>query len=255
MKELSSEELQWNMQAVGVASSALGEPVAAATRCEQVTTDMAAGAAGVGKFNRGMMKGMKAVGGKMMPSVGNMAKGLETGGLPNSFILAVTDRQVHALEDGQEGGKLTAGKVLKSWDREGFTAKVSPDMVNAAQGIPADRHLLVLYLPLEGEKNKYLQAAQANIAAAGSPGMPQKFAIAKDAASQGVIDAIVTAGGGANILINGVSVDQMMAQAAGNASAAADPTEQLTRLADLHERGVLNDEEFASQKAKILAGG
>jgi hypothetical protein len=136
MNELSSEELQWNMQAVGVAASALGEPVAAATRCEQVTTDMAAGAAGVGKFNRGMMKGMKAVSGKMMPSVGNMAKGLETGGLPKSFILAVTDRQVHALEDGQDGGKLTAGKVLKSWDREGFVAKVSPDMINATQGSP-----------------------------------------------------------------------------------------------------------------------
>jgi hypothetical protein len=85
--------------------------------------------------------------------------------------------------------------------------------------------------------------------------MPQKFAIAKDAASQGVIDAIVTAGGAANIMINGVSVDQMMAQAAGTAAASADPTEQLTRLADLHDRGVLSDEEFASQKAKILAGG
>jgi hypothetical protein len=253
MKELSSEELQWNMQAVGVAASALGEPVSAATRCEQVTTDMAAEAAGVGKVNRGMMKGMKAVSSKMMPSVGNMAKGLETGGLPKSFILAVTDRQIHALEDEHDGGKLTAGKVLKSWDREGFQAKISPDMANAAQGIPADRQLLVLFLPLEGDKNKYLAAASANMAAAGSAGMPQKFAIAKDAASQGVIDAIVTAGGAANIMINGVSVDQMMAQAAGNA--AADPTAQLTRLADLHDRGVLSDDEFTSQKAKILAGG
>jgi hypothetical protein len=254
MKELSSEELQWNMQAVGVAGSVLGEPVLAATRCEQVTTDMAAEAAGVGKMNRGMMRGMKAVSGKMMPSVGNMAKGLETGGLPKSFILAVTDRQVHALEDVQEGGKLAGGKVLKSWDREGFQAKVGPDMINATQGIPGDRQLLVLYLPLEGEKNKYLKAASANMAAAGAAGMPQKFAIAKDAASQAVVDAIVTTGGPANIMINGVSVDQMMAQAAGNAVAAADPTAQLTRLADLHERGVLSDEEFASQKAKILAG-
>jgi hypothetical protein len=84
--------------------------------------------------------------------------------------------------------------------------------------------------------------------------MPQKFAIAKDAASQGVIDAIVTTGGPSNIMINGVSVDQMMAQAAGQAAASADPTAQLTRLADLHERGVLSDDEFAAQKTKILGG-
>jgi hypothetical protein len=180
-----------------------------------------------------------------------MAKGLETGGLPKSFILAVTDRQVHALEDVHDGGKLAPGKVLKSWDREGFQAKISPDMANAAQGIPADRQVLVLFLPLEGDKNKYLAAAQTNMAAAGSPGMPQKFAIAKDAPSQGVIDAIVTAGGAGTVIVNGVNVTDMMAQASAGA-AAVDPTAQLTRLADLHERGVLSDEEFASQKAKIL---
>jgi hypothetical protein len=43
----------------------------------------------------------------------------------------------------------------------------------------------------------------------------------------------------------------MMAQA-GAQTAAADPAEQLTKLADLHERGALTDEEFAEQKAKIL---
>jgi hypothetical protein len=255
MDVLTSEELQWNMQAVGAAAAVLGQPVTAATRCQQVTTDMAAEAAGVGKINRGMMRGMKSVSSKMMPSVGGMAKGLETGGLPKSFILAVTDGQVHALEDGQEGGKLTAGKILKSWDREGFQAKVSPDMANAAQGIPADRQVLILYLPLEGGKNKYLAAAQTNMAAAGAAGMPQKFAIAKDAASQGVIDAIVTTGGPSGMTINGVSVDAMMAQAQAAQAAQADPTAQLTRLADLHDRGVLSDEEFASQKAKILGGG
>jgi Short C-terminal domain len=33
-----------------------------------------------------------------------------------------------------------------------------------------------------------------------------------------------------------------------------DPVEQLARLADLRDRGVLTDEEFASEKARILAG-
>jgi len=88
---------------------------------------------------------------------------------------------------------------------------------------------------------------------------PLRTALAKKLQTRNAIEAtaedvIVTAGGAGNIIINGVSVDDMMAQAAGQAAAAADPTAQLTRLADLHERGVLNDEEFASQKAKILGG-
>jgi hypothetical protein len=34
---------------------------------------------------------------------------------------------------------------------------------------------------------------------------------------------------------------------------AADPSEQLARMASLHEQGVLTDEEFAAQKRKLLA--
>jgi hypothetical protein len=36
--------------------------------------------------------------------------------------------------------------------------------------------------------------------------------------------------------------------------AAADPIEQLQKLADLKDRGILTDQEFAAQKQKILAG-
>lgn len=32
----------------------------------------------------------------------------------------------------------------------------------------------------------------------------------------------------------------------------ADPIQQLKQLADLHEQGILSDQEFAQQKAKIL---
>ena len=40
--------------------------------------------------------------------------------------------------------------------------------------------------------------------------------------------------------------------AAPQAAAAPDPIEQLKELGQLHEQGVLTDEEFAAQKAKIL---
>jgi hypothetical protein len=36
------------------------------------------------------------------------------------------------------------------------------------------------------------------------------------------------------------------------AQAAPDPIEQLKQLGDLHTQGILTDEEFAAQKAKIL---
>jgi hypothetical protein len=253
MSELSSEELQMNQQAAGVAASVLGQAVVAATRCEQATQDMMAGAAGVGKINRGMMRGMKSMSRVMMPSVGNMSKELEGAGLPKSFILAATQTQVHALEDKHDGGKLVAGKVLKSWDRDGFLVKQSPPGLNATLGVPDDRQVIILYLPIEGGNNKYLKAAAHNTAAAGSAGMPHKVMIGKDAPSQGIIDALASSGIPPNIIIGGTNLQDMMAQAAGTAAAAADPTERLTKLADLHDRGVLSDDEFAAQKAKILA--
>jgi ABC-type multidrug transport system fused ATPase/permease subunit len=38
------------------------------------------------------------------------------------------------------------------------------------------------------------------------------------------------------------------------AAADSNPADQLSKLADLKERGVITDEEFAAEKAKILAG-
>ena len=49
--------------------------------------------------------------------------------------------------------------------------------------------------------------------------------------------------------------DQPQAPAAPAAPAAApDPIERLKELGALHEQGILTDEEFAAQKAKVLAG-
>jgi hypothetical protein len=256
MKPLSDGELAMNQQAATVATSVLSEPVVAATRCEQVTQDMTMEAAGVGGVSRGMMKGMMKMNRAIMPSMGSMEKELQGGGLPKSFVLAVTATQVAAIEDKQDGGSLVAGKVLKSWPREGFMAKHGPQGMNMASGVPDDRQMLILYLPIDGGKNRYLQAAARNTVAAGSPGMPHKVMVAKDAPSQGVVDTLVTAGPGAmpNIQIGGQSLQDMVAQAArAQAPAAADPTERLVKLADLRDRGVLTEDEFAAQKAKILA--
>ena len=244
MKPLSDDELRMNAQAASVAASVLGEPVEAATRCEQVTTDMTAEAAGVGAVNRGLMRGMMKM--NKASSVGRMADGLRSGGLPKSFLLAVTAGKVYALEDKERGGD-----VLKSWDREGFQARLGNAVTNPALGVPEDRQVLILFLPIEGGNNRYLKAAARNTAH--SPGMPHKVMVARDAPSQAVIDGLVSASPGPNIMIGGTSVQELMAQAGGNpAPAAPDPMERLGKLADLHDRGVLTDQEFAAQKAKIL---
>ena len=44
------------------------------------------------------------------------------------------------------------------------------------------------------------------------------------------------------------------AASAGRAAPAADLTARLAGLADLHARGELTDEEYASAKARVLAG-
>ncbi len=259
MKQLSDDDLRMNEQAVNVATKAVGELVEAAARCEQATQDMMLGAAGVGAVNRGFVKGARGLSRVMMPrTMGGMDQ-MQTGGLPNSFVLAASATKVYAIEDKQDHGNLVPGKILKTWDRDGFNAKRNElQGMNVTMGLPDDRQMLIIYLSLEGNKSKYMQAAARQMEAYGSPGQPTRFALAKDEASDKLIDA-VTANApapGANIMIGGQSLADMQAaaaQAAAGATAAqTDPTAQLGRLADLHDRGVLTDEEFATQKAKVL---
>ena len=243
---LSAEQV--NEQAAGVATSVLNDSVVAAARCEQVTQDQQLAAAGVGGATRGMAKFGTKLGRGMMPSVGNMAKGLEGGGLPKTFILAVTSNQVHALEEKEKKGQLVPGKVLKSWDREGFSASLGGDAINAVSGVPEDRRVLTLYLPLDDSKNKYLAAAAKMQAAAGSAGQPTRFMIAKDEASDAVAKELV----GNSPAMPNIQVGGMPMQMPGQAAPAGDSTAQLEKLAQLHASGALTDEEFAAQKAKII---
>jgi hypothetical protein len=254
MKALTEDQLAMNQQAVTVAGSVLGEAVEAATRCEQATQDMQLEAAGVGAINGGFVKGAKGLSKVMMPRTMGGMKQMETGGLPNSFVLAVTADKIHAIEDKQDGGRLVAGKVLQSWDRATFTAqRGNAQGMNRMSGVPEDRQMLIIYLPLEGGKSKYMKAAAEMTAAAGGPGMPHKLVVATDDASNKVLDAVTAnaPAAGANIMIGGQKLDEMI----GQAQAAADPADQLAKLADLRDRGVLTDDEFAAQKAKILDAG
>jgi hypothetical protein len=193
MKQLSADELRMNQQAAAIAASVVGEAVEAATRCEQVTQHTQFDAAAVGSFNRRFVKGAKELGRVMMPRTMGGVKQMETGGLPDTFLLAVTASKVYAIEDKQDRASLVAGKVLRAWDRDGFVAKLdtSPGL-NLSSGVPHDRQILVIYLPIEGGKSRHVQAAAQKAAAYGSPGMPHRVAVAKDRPSQAVIDAVVS---------------------------------------------------------------
>jgi len=243
---------QVNEQAYGVATTVLNDSVVAAARLEQVTQDQQLEAFGVGATTRGFAKFGKKLGGAMMPSVGNMAKGLESGFLPKTFILAVTSDQVHAIEEKEKGGKLVPGDTIKSWDRAALRATLGNDAISAVSGAPDDRQVLTLYIPLTDSKNKYLKASSDIAARAGSSGQPIRFMIARDEASQTLAKEVVgDQPAMPNIQIGNMPV-QMPQQPGQAAAPATDSTTQLERLAQLHASGALTDEEFAAQKAKII---
>jgi Short C-terminal domain len=254
---------QVNEQAMSVASSVLNDSVVAAAHMEAVTQDQQLKAFGVGGGSRMAAKFGTKLGGAIMPSVGNMAKGLESAGLPESFILAVTSDQIVAIEEKEKKGELKPGKVLKSWSRQEVRANMNAaEVMSAVSGTPEDRQLITLYLPLDGSKSKYLAAAANIQAAAGAQGQPTRFQIAKDEASNALAKELIgDQPAMPNVQIGGVDMGQMAAmqqqamagmQMPGQAAPAGDSTAQLEKLAQLHASGALTDEEFAAEKAKII---
>jgi hypothetical protein len=250
---------QVNEQALNVATNVLNDSVVAAARLEQVTQDQQLEAFGVGGATRGMAKFGKKLGGAMMPSVGKMSKGLETGNLPKTFILAVTSDQIHAIEEKEKGDQLVPGEIIKSWDRATFHANIGNDAIAAVSGAPDDRQMITLYIPLTDSNNKYLKASSNIAARAGSPGQPIRFMMARDEASDTLAKEVVgDQPQMPNIQVGNMPLNvpqQMPGQMAGQMpgqAPAADPTAQLEKLAQLHASGALTDEEFAAQKAKII---
>src|SRR3954469_21425427 len=253
MGSLSAEQV--NEQAGQVASSVLNDSVLAACHCEQVTQDQQMKAAGVGGGSRAAAKFGTKLGGALMPSVGNMSKGLQGGGLPETFILAVTKDQIAAIEEKEKKGDLKAGKVLKSWPREEIRASMGNDVIGAVSGTPENRQIITLYLPLDGSKSKYLAAAAQMQAQAGVTGQPTRFQIAKDETSNVLAKELVGDNPAVpNVQVGNMNLGQMAAgmQMPGEAGPAQDSTATLERLAQLHASGALTDEEFAAEKAKII---
>ena len=245
---------QVNQEAAGVATEVLNDSVVAACHFEQVTQDQQLKAAGIGGATRGMAKFGTKLGEGLMPSVGNMAKGLRGAGLPENFILAVTSNQVVAIEEKDKKGKLVPGKVLKSWNRDEVSANMNAaEVMGAVSGTPEDRQVITLYLPLDGSKNKYLAAAANMQAQAGAAGQPTRFQIAKDEVSEAVANELIgDSPAMPNIQVGGVPIQQMGQMPGQPAAAGGDSTAQLEKLAQLHASGALTDEEFAAQKAKII---
>jgi hypothetical protein len=254
MGSMSAEQI--NEQAMSVASSVVNDSVIAAAHMEAVTMDQQLKGFGVGGGSRMAAKFGTKLGGAIMPSVGNMSKALESSGLPENFIMAVTSSQVVAIEEKEKKGELKAGKVLKSWSRDEVSANMNAGEVMAAvSGAPEDRQVITLYLPLDTSKSKYLAAAANIQAAAGAQGQPTRFQIAMDEASNALAKELVgNQPAMPNVQMGGVNVGEMMAgmQPGGQAAGGGDSTAQLEKLAQLHASGALTDAEFEAQKAKII---
>ncbi|OBK52682.1 SHOCT domain-containing protein [Mycobacterium sp. 1081908.1] len=247
MKALSEEELLINQQAASVAATVVPEAVVAATRFEQVTDAMTAEAVGVGAVTRWGMRVSRKMSRAMpaMTNVGGMAKYMEMAGLPDSFILAVTAARVYALEDKRNGGQLVPGNVLKVWDR-GFRASFGTPQMQRSMGVPDDRQMLILFLPIEGGGNRYLSAAARNNPGAG---FPHKFMVARDAPSQRVIDELRPT---TPTVITGGKITGGMAGGAPFAPPQPSAAQRLQELEALRASGVISDAEYAAKREKII---
>ena len=179
---MTQDELKWNEQAVAAAGAVLNEQVEAATRCQELKAGMAVGAVGMGKGMQAMANFGEKQGrfmSKMMPGMKGVGD-LKTGGLPSTWLIAVTPTKVHAIEAKEKKGKdLSAGKILKTWDRQGFQAQRGVDIAAAAQGVPADRQILTLYLPSQMLANM-----------APGIGQPTQFLVGRDPASEALVTAL-----------------------------------------------------------------
>jgi hypothetical protein len=120
MKALFGDELVGiNEQAATVAASVLSEAVVAATLTQSIVAFEKTINRRSRWFGRGVTE-QNAYDNRIMSA----EVWLASGGLPDSFILAVTAGSIYVIEDKRKDAQLFAGQVLKSWVRNGFRASV-----------------------------------------------------------------------------------------------------------------------------------
>lgn len=212
MKPLFGDELVGiNQQAAIVAAAVLSAPVLAATLTQSIVAFEQTINHRSRWFGRGATE-QNAYDNR----ISSAEVWLESGGLPDSFILAVTAGSVYVIEDKRKDAQLFAGQVLKTYVRSGFRASVDRRPLRSA--VPADCQMLRLVLPIEAVKNRamnrQLQKAAEMAAARGLPPVAEHgFVVGRDAPTEGVIDALVqrpgqqtpNAGGGGGGQIPGVA--------------------------------------------------
>ena len=243
-----SDDTQLNDQAKAAASAALGAPVVAASMCTRFgSSDRAAAVFGAHSLQGASLR---------LTNVFNRTARSFNQGLPEHFLVAVTETQVHALEAKEKHGELTAGGEYVVWDRAGLGPVLAPQQMF---GTPADGQVVVVHPPPD---MRSMSRANKKVAMAVGRGVPVQLLFGKDATSQSVVDVLVADGhaqGARQPIVwnsnSGVPFPGLPGAAppAAPAAPAADTTvDQLEKLADLHSKGVLDDAEFAAQKARIL---
>lgn len=203
--QLTDKERRANAQAAGIARSVLRDTIMASTRCEHI------------QYKKHSV-------------------------LPRSFIFAMTRSHVHVLREIYEGDELVGAEVVRTWNRAGFTSTRSNDDINRAARVPADQQILYLGIPPDGFADDFDRTMAASFAAQGRSGTPTEFVVARDAATDDVIEAL---GSKFPIVIGG----QPQAP-----SAPQKPVgERLMELESLRAAGAITDAEYARQREQIIA--
>jgi len=175
--------------------------------------------------------------------------------LPEQFLIAVTDSQVHALEAKDKRGRLKVGKPWVTWDRQALEPALAPPLPPQAPGFldaPPDSQVVVVHPPPD-----LRHASSIRKTLAGPKGAPVHLLFGVDPVSQQVVDLLVADGqasGGQAPASSSFPGAGFLGSPTVGSGSDRDRLDNLARLGDLHASGVLTDAEFDAQKAAILRG-
>lgn len=164
----------------------------------------------------------------------------------NSVVTVYSDR----IEWVKKSGGVSAGKVAAGIFTAGLSLAAT-GVGKGSYGAKKSTDLSILHLATVTGITSERDGRRA-IVVVSTPSMALPLNLPRKEAEQvsRTLNNLVTAARNAP---SHAPVSVQVAQAAPvQQNASADPTEQLQRLAELHNQGILNDEEFAAAKAKAL---